>query len=132
MSNAFRASGCLCAVVADPGSRPRQPDRGGHPPALDQVLVGAVDRSRNPDLARRRVGLERRRVPGPTGHAPYPQRRGTSLPGPTRPNLGPDLHRQIGRERYYGYIACTRARERLLLTFARRDPQDRPLNPRPW
>jgi ATP-dependent helicase/nuclease subunit B len=47
-------------------------------------------------------------------------------------NLGTNKLEQIGHERYYGYIACTRASERLVLTCSRRDAQDKALNPSPF
>src|SRR5206468_6536618 len=46
--------------------------------------------------------------------------------------LGPNKLAQLGHERYYGYIACTRARRRLVLTCAQRDANDRALNPSPF
>src|SRR5204863_5659863 len=46
--------------------------------------------------------------------------------------LGPNKRAQLGHERYYGYIACTRARRRLVLTCAQRDANDRALNPSPF
>src|SRR5439155_25386348 len=45
--------------------------------------------------------------------------------------LGSTAQRQLGRERYYAYIACTRARERLVLTYALHDATGSPLNPSP-
>lgn len=100
------------------------------PPTLDQVLVGAVDRSRHPDLKLAVVlGLNEGVFPAPP---PTPallteterealERAGIVLGAGSRPRLA--------HERYLGYIACTRARERLVLTFAARDARDRPLNP---
>ena len=100
------------------------------PPALDQVLVGTIDRSRNPDLQLALVlGLNEGVFPA----APAPpmllskaDREALASHGAT---LWPDHRQQIGLERYYGYMACTRARKHLVLTFARRDAQDRNLNP---
>src|SRR6185369_13781159 len=46
--------------------------------------------------------------------------------------LGLTQRLQIGHERYYGYIACTRARRRLLLTCSVSDAQGRRLNPSPF
>ena len=42
--------------------------------------------------------------------------------------LGPDLRERLARERYFGYIACTRSSERLVLTFASQDADGRKLN----
>jgi ATP-dependent helicase/nuclease subunit B len=46
--------------------------------------------------------------------------------------LGPDLRDRLSRERFYGYIACTRASEKLAVTFSRHDAGGRALNPSPF
>lgn len=102
------------------------------PPALDQVLVGAIDRSRNPDLKLALVlGLNE-------GVFPAPPALGTLLTDSDRAalerqdvSLGLTVHQRLGLERYYGYIACTRASERLVLTRATHDADGQPLNPSP-
>jgi ATP-dependent helicase/nuclease subunit B len=103
------------------------------PPALDQVLIGTVDRSRNPDLKLALVlGVNESVFPAP----PPPrhlltesdcaelQERGVKL--------GPGLRQILSRERFFGYIACTRARERLVLTCAQRNAEEEALNPSPF
>lgn len=102
------------------------------PPALDQVLIGAIDRSRNPDLKfTLLLGLN-------AGVFPAPPATRTLLTESDRidlagngAQLGLNLRDQLARERYYGYIACTRARQRLLTSYALADVQGRPLNPSP-
>ncbi len=103
------------------------------PPALDQVLIGAVDRSRNPEI---RLAL----VLGMNE---------TVFPAPPRPSvllteddrkeleglgiaLGSRTRQQLGYERHLGYVACTRARERLVLTHSVNDADGKPLNPSPF
>jgi ATP-dependent helicase/nuclease subunit B len=105
---------------------------GAIPPALDQVLVGAIDRSRNPDIRLALVlGLNEGVFPAPP---PAPvlltesdrdelARRGIAL--------GTNARMHIARERYFGYIACTRARQRLVLTSSAFGRDDKPLNPSP-
>ena len=100
------------------------------PPALDQVLIGAVDRARNPDLKLAFVlGVNETVFPA----SPIAQ---TILTDADRDELnvplGPDLRDQISRERFYGYIACTRASEKLVVTFSRQDPDGKMLNPSPF
>ncbi|MCZ7635440.1 MAG: PD-(D/E)XK nuclease family protein [Verrucomicrobia bacterium] len=103
------------------------------PPALDQVVVGAVDRTRSPDLKLALVlGLNEGVFPGPIESPRLLSEGDCARLAAWGVELGPDRYRQISRERYYGYIACTRSRERLVATFARRDAQDRPLNPSPF
>jgi ATP-dependent helicase/nuclease subunit B len=46
--------------------------------------------------------------------------------------LGANLFDQISRERYLGYIACTRANEKLALTFSRQTTEGKTLNPSPF
>ena len=103
------------------------------PPALDQVLIGTVDRSRHPDLKIAFVlGLNESVFPAPppsgillteTERADL-ERAGVSL--------GPSARQRLGHERYLGYIACTRAAERLVLTGSTRDAEGRPLNLSPF
>ncbi|HOY58911.1 MAG TPA: PD-(D/E)XK nuclease family protein, partial [Verrucomicrobiota bacterium] len=103
------------------------------PPTLDQVLVGAIDRSRNPDLKLVVLpgwndGVFPAPMPAP-GLLNESERRHLESNGVP---LGPDRRRRIGRERYYAYIACTRARQRIVVTYAERDLEDRLLNPSPF
>lgn len=100
------------------------------PPALDQVLVGTVDRSRNPNLELAIVlGLNETVFPAPPARpvllneSDREELRGQQLA------LGPPSPALLRRERYYGYIASTRARRRLVLSFSTFDAMDRKLNP---
>ena len=103
------------------------------PPALDQVLIGAIDRARNPDLKLALVlGVNETIFPAAPA-AP------TILTDADRDEMsqytgapGPDLRERLARERYLGYIACTRASERLVVTFSRHDTEDKTLNPSPF
>jgi ATP-dependent helicase/nuclease subunit B len=102
------------------------------PPVLDEVLIGAVDRARNPDLKFALVlGINEGTFPA----APAPA---TILTDADRNALsqavllGPDLRERLARERYYGYIACTRASEKLTVTFSRHDADGKALNPSPF
>jgi ATP-dependent helicase/nuclease subunit B len=103
------------------------------PPALDQVLIGAIDRARNPDLKLAFVlGVNESVFPAPP---PAP----TILTDADRDEMrqhvgapGPDLRERLARERFLGYIACTRASEKLVVTFSRHDAEGRTLNPSPF
>jgi ATP-dependent helicase/nuclease subunit B len=103
------------------------------PPALDQVLIGAIDRARNPDLKLALVlGVNESVFPAAPA-AP------TILTDADRDELGqragapgPDLRERLARERYLGYIACTRASEKLVVTFSRHDADGKTLNPSPF
>ncbi len=103
------------------------------PPVLDEVLVGAIDRARNPNLKFVLVlGVNESVFPAAPA-APSiltdADRDELEQGGVT---LGPDLRERLARERYYGYIACTRASERLAVTFARHDAGGKTLNPSPF
>lgn len=103
------------------------------PPAIDQVLVGAVDRSRNPELRLAvLLGWNEGLFPaidGPGSLLSETDRQSIEQAG-TR--LGRDRRRTVGRERFYAYIAGTRARDRMVITFAERNTDDGILNPSPF
>jgi ATP-dependent helicase/nuclease subunit B len=103
------------------------------PPALDQVLVGAIDRARNPDLKFALVlGVNESVFPAPPA-APViltdSDRNELEKQGAL---LGSNVLDQISREQYLGYIACTRASEKLALSFAHQGADGSPLNPSPF
>ncbi len=102
------------------------------PPALDQVLIGAIDRSRNPDIRLALVlGMNETVFPEPPRSSVLLtdsdrvelEKQGISLSTPRQ---------QLSQERFYAYIACTRARERLVLTSCAADTAGNPLNPSPF
>jgi ATP-dependent helicase/nuclease subunit B len=103
------------------------------PPALDQVLIGAIDRSRNPEI---RLALT---LGMNEGVFPAPPEASVLLTDADREELenqgvvlGANARQQLGLERFYGYLACTRARERLVLACARHDRDGSPLSPSPF
>ena len=103
------------------------------PLALDQVLIGAVDRARNPELRLALVlGLNEGVFPAPP---PLPQlltEADRETLAERGAELGPDRRRLLARELYLGYIACTRSAQELVLTYALRGAKDEPLNPSPF
>jgi ATP-dependent helicase/nuclease subunit B len=103
------------------------------PPALDQVLVGAVDRARNPDLKLALVlGANESLFPAaPAAPAILTDADRAEL-GQTAVALGPGRRERLARERYLGYIACTRASDKLIVTFARHGVDGKRLNPSPF
>lgn len=99
------------------------------PPALDQVLIGAIDRSRNPDLKLACVlGLNEGVFPAAPAAPPILTDDDRFHLDGRKIVLGPNLHDRLSRERYYGYIACTRPTEMLLATFAHADAAGKKLN----
>jgi ATP-dependent helicase/nuclease subunit B len=103
------------------------------PPVLDEVLIGAIDRARNPNLKLALLlGFNESVFPA----APVAP---VILTNTDRDELekqnvalGASLLDQISRERYLGYIACTRANEKLVITFSRQTADGRTLNPSPF
>ena len=102
------------------------------PPTLDQVLVGAIDRSRNPDIRLAIVlGMNETVFPAPPDSSVLLtesdrvelEKQGVSLV---------NARQQVGRERFYCYIACTRARERVVLTWCQADVTGKTLNSSPF
>ncbi|MDB6054037.1 MAG: ATP-dependent deoxyribonuclease subunit [Verrucomicrobiales bacterium] len=100
------------------------------PPTLDEVLVGAVDRSRNPDLSLVCVlGLNEGVFPASPPN--------TRLITETE---ALEINRHLGgfqksrmefssHERFFFYIAVTRSREKVVVTWAQQDDSQSHLNP---
>ncbi len=106
---------------------------GAVPPALDQVLIGAVARSRNPDLQFvTLLGLNESVFPATPAIAGLLTEADREQLEEHGAELIPNKRFQLGQERFYGYIACTRARRRLVLTYSTRDTAGDALNPSPF
>ena len=103
------------------------------PPALDQVLTGAVDRSRNPDVKLALVlGLNETVFPAsPETSGLFTEADLVELEN-RNVLLNGNARQQLARERYLAYVACTRARQRLVLTCAAQDADGSSLNPSPF
>jgi ATP-dependent helicase/nuclease subunit B len=105
---------------------------GAVPPALDQVLVGSIDRSRNPDLQRVFIlGVNEGIFPAPPKPGPLLSEADRLELEAHGMALGASQRLQLGHERYFGYIACTRARAGLAVTWSLADTEGRTLNPSP-
>ncbi len=102
------------------------------PPALDQVLIGTIDRSRNPELQLALVlGLNEGIFPAPPAPPVLLTDSERDLLAAHDTRLGLDPRAQIAHERYFAYIACTRSRARLVLTCSTADTDGKPLHPSP-
>ena len=103
------------------------------PPALDQVLVGAIDRSRNPELRLALVlGLNEGGFPAaPTAAGLLTEHDRTKL-AECAVELPGGRRQQLAWERHFGYLALTRSRGRLVLLSARTDAAGKTLNPSPF
>jgi ATP-dependent helicase/nuclease subunit B len=106
---------------------------GAVPPGLDQVLVGSIDRSRNPDLQRVFVlGVNEGVFPAPPQPGPLLTEADRLELEAHGVSLSANQRLQLGHERYFGYIAFTRARRELLVTWSRADTEGRELNASPF
>ncbi|KAF0180849.1 MAG: DNA helicase/exodeoxyribonuclease V subunit B [Limisphaerales bacterium] len=102
------------------------------PPALDQVLIGTIDRSRNPELQLALIlGLNEGIFPAPPTPPVLLTETERDLLAAHDTRLGLDPRAQIAHERYFAYIACTRSRSRLVLTCSAADTDGKPLHPSP-
>lgn len=100
------------------------------PPALDQVLIGAVDRSRNPDLQLVLIlGINETIFPSDSTQGRLLNESDRDELVRCNVPLGLSGRQFLSREHFLGYIACTRARAGLVVTFARQDASGRALNP---
>lgn len=103
------------------------------PPTLDQVLIGSIERSRNPDIrAALILGFDEQ-------HFPLKRREDPLLDDSDRERLeaagievGSPRRRQLADERMLAYIALTRARERVWISYPRADASGKPLRPSPY
>ncbi|MBI5802274.1 MAG: PD-(D/E)XK nuclease family protein [Verrucomicrobia bacterium] len=102
------------------------------PPALDQVLVGTIDRSRNPELRLALVlGLNEGVFPASPAPPVLLTDNERELLTAHGARLGLDPRAQIAHERYFAYIACTRSGTRLVLSCSAADTDGKPLHPSP-
>lgn len=103
------------------------------PPALDEVLIGAVDRARSPDLKWTfLLGANEGVFPAPLSSPVILTLADREQLQLQNAELGPDLFERISREYYLGYIACTRATQKLTITWARQNAAGVSLLPSPF
>ena len=100
------------------------------PPGLDQVLVGTIERSRHPQIRAAFVlGVNEKKFPqlsAPDAFFTDPQREQLRQSGF---ELGPASTEKLLQERYLAYIALTRPREFLWVSYALADEKGNKLNP---
>ncbi len=100
------------------------------PPTLDQVLVGSVDRTRSPDIDLAIVlGLNESVFPASPAAPPLLTEWDRQQLAESLDSFLPSPKRQLAVERFYGYIACTRASTQLVVSYARQAPDGKQLNP---
>jgi ATP-dependent helicase/nuclease subunit B len=103
------------------------------PPALDEVLIGAIDRARNPALKFALVlGVNESVFPAAPAAPVLLTNADRDELEQQNAALGANPFDRISRERYLGYIACTRANGKLALSFSRQTAEGKTLNPSPF
>lgn len=102
------------------------------PPTLDQVIVGTAERSRIPDVKAAFVlGLSEGQFPlTHEEDAMFGDREREQLVEGER-ELGPNTAERFSKERFYAYMALTRASEYLCVSYARTDAGGRSAGPSP-
>jgi ATP-dependent helicase/nuclease subunit B len=103
------------------------------PPALDQVLAGAIDRSRNCE-ARLVIllGMNETVFPGGQEQSALFSDADRKILGGLKIAHAGTTRAHLSRERHLGYLAFTRASNRLVTAFSARDNQGAVLNPSPF
>jgi ATP-dependent helicase/nuclease subunit B len=103
------------------------------PPALDQVLVGSIERSRHPEIRAAFVlGMNERVFPMPQTQDVIFGDRERDLLERDGLKLGPVSEKRLLHEQFLAYIAFTRASERLYVSYANADPMGKVLHPSPY
>jgi ATP-dependent helicase/nuclease subunit B len=100
------------------------------PPAVDEVLVGSIERSRQPEIkAAFILGLNERQFPLVSGEDPILSDADRASLSECRIELGPTSEDRFHQETYLGYVAFTRASERLWASCTRAADKGKRLNP---
>ncbi|MGB9886239.1 MAG: PD-(D/E)XK nuclease family protein [Moorellales bacterium] len=103
------------------------------PPGLDQVLVGAVERSRQPELRATFVlGLNEGRFPARLVQQGLIDDNEREVLLEKGIELAPARHRQLLGEDFLAYVAFTRPREFLWLSYPSTDEEGGHLRPSPY
>ncbi len=100
------------------------------PPCADQVLIGAVDRTRNPEVELALLlGLNESVFPARPRRHPLLTEADRKQLEQSAFRWLPPVKRRLAHERFYAYIACTRPRKKLAVSYTEQDAEGRPLNP---
>jgi ATP-dependent helicase/nuclease subunit B len=106
---------------------------GAIPPALDQVLVGAIDRSRNPDLQLVVLpGWTETQLPASPPSEGLLSRLELECLSGLGCNLAEGPWNRQSQERFYAYIALSRSRSQVIVTYPLKSGAGRNLEPSPY
>lgn len=100
------------------------------PPRIDQVLVGSIERSRQPELkAAIILGANEGQFPKVPSEGALFLDDERALLETVGLRLGPGSRARLFHEQYLVYVALTRASSRLVITYSRADERGRPKKP---
>ena len=103
------------------------------PPALDQVLIGTIQRSRNPQIKAAFVlGMNDGAFPARVRQDQWFSEAEQTMLAGVGLEMGPSVQQMVVDERYLAYIALTRAQERLWIGTSRADQEGKPLQESPY
>jgi len=103
------------------------------PATLDQVLIGAIERSRHPPVrAVLLLGFDDAHFPMRRGEDPLLGDDEREALAANEVEIGPPRRQQLLDERMLAYIALTRASERILITYPRAESDGKPVNASPY
>ena len=103
------------------------------PATLDEVLVGAIERSRHPNIrAALILGFDEHLFPIKRQEDPLLGDRDREALAEAGTEVGSSRRRQLLDERMLAYIAVTRAGDRLWISYPRTDAEGKPVNPSPY
>ena len=105
-------------------------DLGLAPPTLDQVLVGSIERSRQPALrAALILGFDESQYPSRKGEDPLLGDNEREALAGQGVQVGATRAQRLGDDRMLAYIALTRASERLWISYPRKSDDGKALGP---
>lgn len=103
------------------------------PATLDQVLVGAIERSRHPPVrAVLMLGFDERHFPLRRSEDPLLGDREREALNGAGMEVSASRGQQLLDERMLAYIALTRASERLIISYPRAEADGKPVGPSPY
>lgn len=102
------------------------------PAALDQVLIGSIERSRHPEIKIAFLaGATYKLFPVPLAADALLTEEDARLAARENLTLTTPLEQMLSARRYLSYIALTRASQKLIITFPTADEKDNPAAPWP-
>ncbi len=103
------------------------------PPTLDHLLVGSIERSRHPNLrVAFLLGMNEGCFPKAPAEDPLLNDEDRAALMNAGVELAPSARERLMNEPFLGYIALTRASERLIITWSHSDEKCRPMMPSPY